>query len=114
MATEANVRMRIGDKELLILVAIGIVILLLLLARRHVEVAPGGGTTIAVDNGCEEGNPWCVGDPTTWINSYPNFTFNDAPFEPPNINTTIYGFGGIGNYFPMFGFVGVDTTQIYQ
>lgn len=35
-------------------------------------------------------------------------------FQGSNINQTFWGPGGNPNYFPLFGFVGVDTSQSFQ
>lgn len=69
---------------------------------------------------------------TTTYNSYPGGTtitsnvygYPNPGFPPPttmnqifqgsNINQTFWGPGGNPNYFPLFGFVGVDSSQLFQ
>lgn len=60
-----------------------------------------------------------------------NYNFNTLPnswpggwYPPPvvpypgentiNVNVNGAGLGTLAGYFPLFGFVGIDTTQLYQ
>ncbi len=95
--------MKTGDKELLILGAIGLILLWLIWDR-----SPAAPVQLA------SGSPWGNnGDPYQWVN--PGFQ-NPTGWGPSNVNLNVTGnpISGLAPYMPLFGFVGVDTTQLYQ
>lgn len=90
-----------GNREFLIWLGAALLLLILLLRRPKAQPTPGVG------------NPWGSGNPWTW--TVPGFPDSPA-ITGGNITVDVHGqrFAGIGDYFPIFGFVGIDTTMIYQ
>ena len=92
--------MTTGQKDLAFWVAVIIVILYILFRRTHRLAYNAGAYPSAGAQGMGDTNPWSL--------PVPGF-----PVQGGNINVNIAS-TGINSYFPMFGFVGIDATQIFQ
>lgn len=102
--------MRTGDKELVLYGGIAVFLILVwaLLRNRNplpavLQNAAGGGIP-------EIGSPY--GFP---VPGFPQTAVAPMPVPAPIVvNASASPFGWIAPYFPLFGFVGIDATQIYQ
>lgn len=132
--------MKTGNRELVHWLIGGAVVLLLyelLLKGNGATATPGpyalpGGPAGASDLPFSGPSPPLVGPGQTVLNSgpggttitsnvygYPNPGFPPPTsmyqlFQAPTINQTFWGPGGNPSYYPLFGFVGVDSTQSFQ
>lgn len=106
--------MKTGDKELWIVGAalVVLVILLWLSSLRGTAQPTPGGSNVYFGGS----NPWGGNqNPWTWtVPGFPDPGNNTLIPAPININVNQSGFGGLEPYFPLFGFVGVDTTRVFQ
>jgi|ERR1700691_3638539 hypothetical protein len=105
--------MKPGDKELAFWLAVIAVVLWILWHWLHRRAAVLGGTYPSQElPGLGASDPWSLPVP----GFPPPIGFNWSPsynFGGVNVNEYPYS-SGINSYFPMFGFVGIDSSQIYQ
>jgi hypothetical protein len=122
-----------GNKELFVVLGAGIAIVLVAAflegqqapvqaAQPGPSAYPGGAAwpfTVVPPSlsgtgpGGSTGSPG-TGDPWSWtVPGAPDPSTFPQP-APININVTGQPFGYLAPYFPLFGFVGVDTTQEFQ
>jgi hypothetical protein len=100
-------RIRLGDKELLIIVGLGIVLILILLYLRGRQAA----TQQALNPVTFPGS-----NPYGWaIPGFPPPVTPPVP-APGNIDVNVTGtpYSTLSPYMPLFGFVGVDATSQFQ
>lgn len=111
--------MRQGDKELLI---IGATVVGIILVRAFLEGRFSGlGLSLPSYSFGQPGmalvtNP--VGGANPYQSTVPGFSDPGGNPQPPaaniNINVPPLVFGTIAPYFPLFGFIGVDSTMVFQ
>lgn len=136
MAREVNLgKMRTGDKELIIILVI-IIILWLLFRLLHQPQTTPGPAQVPGGGGYPDNmpgpNPVGTTPDTLTLNPYPGgsmpidyyvgpqqWTLPGFPPIPPwypgmTFLSEDFYTPGAGGYFPLFGFVGVDSTQLFQ